>query len=459
MPRQFVIVNNGMTEVRGHYLETALSIAEAARDVGFRPLLAVHRTCRINEMPTWLECRAHFRVDHWGGNVDFTPLRVPEIPALSFRQRIKAAAKSVLPSALRNLVRRVKPPPAPEEPDDPELHHEIVCSRLFEEDLECLAESLALGDEDIFFMPTAHPREVLAVRRVVAKSGVNRTPRFHLEFRHEIAEGGNQLTENRPDIARATRLARELFVACENVAEVCEDRLNLWTDTEELADDYRACSGMAVGVLPIPFNHALIENRPYAGRRPLRCLYLGDVREEKGFHLLPDLVRSFASDDRIEFIIQATRLHPAAVVPSVVAALRELESADPRQVRLVGRDEDFLPRAHYYELLSSADIVLCLYDARIYRARSSGIMTEALAAGKPVIVPAGTWMSNQLPVGCGEAFADAPSLLSALRRIVDDYARYHASVQAQRPLWLEKHSPQALFRCLTREIASTRRAA
>jgi hypothetical protein len=99
-------------------------------------------------------------------------------------------------------------------------------------------------------------------------------------------------------------------------------------------------------------------------------------------------------------------------------------------------------------MLAESDIVLCLYDAKIYRARSSGIMTEALAAGKPVIVPAETWMAHQLPQGCGECFADRTSLVAAVQRIAVDYPHYHANVQRQRGQWLARHSPQTLLACL-----------
>src|SRR5688572_12335654 len=75
MQRQFIIINNGMTEMRGHYMETALSIAEAARDADFRPFLAAHQTCPVSEMPDWLDCLPLFRVDHWGGMASFEPLR------------------------------------------------------------------------------------------------------------------------------------------------------------------------------------------------------------------------------------------------------------------------------------------------------------------------------------------------------------------------------------------------
>jgi len=56
---------------------------------------------------------------------------------------------------------------------------------------------------------------------------------------------------------------------------------------------------------------------------------------------------------------------------------------------------DPLPFEEYLSLLLGSDIVLLLYDEEKYYARSSGILVECLAAGIPVIVPSGTWLSRQ----------------------------------------------------------------
>ena len=55
-----------------------------------------------------------------------------------------------------------------------------------------------------------------------------------------------------------------------------------------------------------------------------------------------------------------------------------------------------LPRNDYRQLLRSADVGLFCYDARSYFSRCAGILVEMLACGKPVIVPAGTWLADQI---------------------------------------------------------------
>ena len=55
-----------------------------------------------------------------------------------------------------------------------------------------------------------------------------------------------------------------------------------------------------------------------------------------------------------------------------------------------------LPRDEYRQLLRSADVGLFCYDSRSYFSRCAGILVEMLACGKPVVVPAGTWLADQI---------------------------------------------------------------
>ena len=64
-PRKFYIINNGMKDLRGHYFETAVSIAQAAKDLGWHPILCAHSTCETGLTPEWLEFYPVFRTDHW----------------------------------------------------------------------------------------------------------------------------------------------------------------------------------------------------------------------------------------------------------------------------------------------------------------------------------------------------------------------------------------------------------
>ena len=91
--------------------------------------------------------------------------------------------------------------------------------------------------------------------------------------------------------------------------------MRFYTDTVELALDYGCLAGVDFRVLPIPFRTELIPPRSSLGPHdgPLKVLFLGDVREEKGFLLLPELVRTldeqYLKSDKLRFVIQAS-IHP-----------------------------------------------------------------------------------------------------------------------------------------------------
>ena len=113
--------------------------------------------------------------------------------------------------------------------------------------------------------------------------------------------------------------------------------------------------------------------------------------------------------------------------------------------------EQVLSRAAYAELLAGADVVLLPYARRVYFARTSGPFTEALAAGKPVIVTADTWMSEELERhGAGLTFrdGDAADLAGTILRAKEGLAELSQAARARRGAWLRRHSPAAMVLAL-----------
>jgi glycosyltransferase involved in cell wall biosynthesis len=520
MAPRFLIVNNGMTGARGHFVETGVSVARAARLRGFDVLMAVHARCDGREVPADLPTLPLFRVDHWGhivserppsalplrgelGPLCDTPIEAVldgraslhelldarfERPksARTGRVRLASVAQRVLPPLVTGLFRVLVPPvvfdriraasrtrrglpPAPwaegglcapdrtQLPGDveglleralkrtPPDHNEFTHYRMFAADLERLLALCGAGPGDHVFFPTAYGRDAAAVRALVARVGAEHLPSFHLEFRHAVLSPAELDRETDPFRAFHTRTHRAYFDACRAYPEA--PRVRFYTDTRELAADYAALAGFPFGVLPIPFRADLIP--PALPRRPadpLRVLFLGDLREEKGFTRLPPLVRALDADERgprVQFVVPGA-LHPEEREPALCAALAELETYPAERVDRPHRD-GFVPAGDYYRLLASADVVLCPYDARAYRARSSGVFAEAVAAGKPTVVPANTWMASEQEPGAGETYADDRRLVVALRSVCAEYAAYRAAAEAARGRWLARHTPENLL--------------
>jgi glycosyltransferase involved in cell wall biosynthesis len=552
MKPKLLIINNGLKDLRGHYFETSISIAEAAHRLGYHPILATHATCQPGIIPDWVEFYPVFCTDHWmlqppvpppdlhtiRGNaralyqvsIDtvlqgsatvhdylvsrFEPMTFPELVLptppgknpVAMKDRVRglvgrsrAVVRGLVPPALlppfrrlrqyvrelsadvKGLLRASLPPlvydslrrlrrrmthrrhPANTMPlpttdgvahRDPlavaleqiDALREFEYTRVFQRDLERLLCLTGATNDDHVFMPTAHGRELVAVQRLLAAIGEADAPVFHLEFRHAMDMTG--CFADPAFVHPYTTQHRVLFDHSRRVPP--SPKVRLYTDTKELTQEYEHFSGHDFGVLPIPFRVNLI--RP--GGRPenagLCIAYFGDVRDEKGFYHLPavvaDLMADYVVPGKVRFLVQASLSHPEWN-PRSAAALEKLRAYPAEHIRLLGLDRP-LPPEEYFRLVSEADLLLCPYSPFAYKRRSSGTLTEAIAAGIPTVVPANTWLAGQQPPGTGEQFCDEPSLVAAVRKILADYAQYLEHARRAKDEWLAVHSPEQLVKRL-----------
>jgi glycosyltransferase involved in cell wall biosynthesis len=533
MAAKFLVVNNGMTEARGHFVETGVAVARAARARGFDVAMGVHARCTGSELPNDLPTLPLFRVDHWGHIVaespasalplrgELAPLSDTPIEAVldgratlrelldsrfappqhtrrSLKTRLAHFAKQTLPPIAMTAFRALMPPvgfqwiraisrkrrglppapwadgahtandfaPLPRDTEGllrralnrtPPDHNEFAHYQMFAADLERFLTLCNAGPSDHVYFPTAYGRDAIAVGNLAQRIGIAKLPTFHLEYRHAVLSPRELECEPCAFKAFHTRSLRAYFDACRAFPE--SPNVRFYTDTAELARDYSALAGFPFAVLPIPFRANLIPQSPSRTDDTLRVLFLGDLREEKGFTKLPQLVRATRDNPRVQFVIPGA-LHAEEREPAMLAALAELEAYPAEKVSRPFRDH-FVPASDYYTLLAAADVVLCPYDAHAYRARSSGVFAEAVAAGKPTIVPAETWMANEQEPGSGEVYRDERGLLTALQRVIADYPRYRKTAALARERWLQRHSPEQLVSQLVdasnpRTVTSTR---
>lgn len=518
MPNQFIILNNGLRDHRGHYFETSLSVAEAARRAGWRPVLAAHVDCRADLLPDWVEAYPIFRTDHW---MDQPPADLgsdaPDLPQSQLRQTLRQAwrccrkgawageraafyllppaiydsgrwlARWCIPRILRRehrsrirarlapLARRLLRPGPPDElglgPCAPYIQRalaepdharqvaealaalrphgqaqELEYGLIFLEDLERLLSLTSAGADDHVWLGTAHAREVLAVVLAAQRLGA-RSPTFHLEFRHSLFR--SEPTQAELEQSPIVRLYRTFFSLSRT--QESAGRIRFHTDTAELARDYELLYRQPFGVLPIPFRGELISAIARRPGEPLRFAYLGEARDEKGFALLPGLINHLLDDylrgGRVRLLVQANVSAPQ-YNPLSAAALERLKRYPAEYVELFGLGAPLTPD-EYYTLVSQADAVLLPYDRDRYRACSSGTLAEALAGGRPAVVPARSWMSAQLPPGSGEVFHDAASFAAAVERLIERYDDYRVRAEAHAERWRAAHSPGALVAALT----------
>ncbi len=119
--------------------------------------------------------------------------------------------------------------------------------------------------------------------------------------------------------------------------------------------------------------------------------------------------------------------------------LRRLAAEQGVTDRVVFEDR-YLDTASLRSLIRSADVVLLPYESR--EQISSGVLVEAIAAGKPVVATAFPHAIEQLVTACGIVVPheDPESISKALRRLLTDDAlagsmRGQAEREAERLAW------------------------
>jgi glycosyltransferase involved in cell wall biosynthesis len=174
--------------------------------------------------------------------------------------------------------------------------------------------------------------------------------------------------------------------------------------------------------------------------------YLGDARADKGFTLLPALAA--ALQQRKTLVRLLVHAGGASLGPQESDAAEQLERM-PDLVKVV---RGSLRTAEYHKLFSKTSIILLPYDHARYAYGTSGTFAEAMAAGKPAIATADTWMtdeSNRLGGAVyGLARPDVPSVLGAIESTVENLKKLQDEAQHAAAAWRAEHTQQRLLECL-----------
>lgn len=148
--------------------------------------------------------------------------------------------------------------------------------------------------------------------------------------------------------------------------------------------------------------------------RPLRFTCPGGIRREKGqSNYLQTLVNevwpTHLSTGKVQLVVQRPKRK------FLKAQKLDLElPTDPAEAASAVSPVEYvnhpLPQSGYVDLVHGTDVGLLYYDSRVYFSRRAGVLGELLACGKPVIVSAGSWLSDQIEES---NFAHVDRLLSA----------------------------------------------
>lgn len=213
-------------------------------------------------------------------------------------------------------------------------------------------------------------------------------------------------------------------------------------ENDAIAAHYRKRFGIAAEILPIPFG-ATREGAETRGR--VRLGFFGYSKSDKGFHLLPraiELCRRQGLD--ADFVIQIQHSGWEAATIEADRALRARNDVD--LIDGVLNSDDF---AAWTDRI---DVMLLPYDPASFGLRGSGIFTESVAAGRPVVASAGTFAAKCIERGDaeGEIFAphDSEQLAGAILRILPRLGQCRARAKKIAESFAWRHSPDAYVEVL-----------
>lgn len=215
-------------------------------------------------------------------------------------------------------------------------------------------------------------------------------------------------------------------------------------ENEAIAHAYRKKFRIEVDILPAPFGDARLA-APVTGTPTFG--FFGYSKSEKGFQLLPPAIEICRAQGlEVNFTIQ---LQHNGWEPATVAAEQHLRRIP--DIRLI---EGVLSENDYIAETGRIDAMLLPYDPCLFGLRGSGIFTQSVAAGRPIIASAGTFAGICIVRGEaeGEVFSpyDARAFAAAILQLSDRLANSHIRAAQLARNFARKHNADAYVDVLAR---------
>jgi glycosyltransferase involved in cell wall biosynthesis len=361
--RQFVLVDQSLRDLGGHHYPFAVSVLKAAAAAGLVPVLATHRGFRERE---------HLPAD-WQVHRVF---RQPSYSRLTHDLQTERGRSRL--ARLRELIGRGE--------ERGRRRH----MRAFAADCARLFAEVRIADGDQVLMATTSELDFAGLVVFLAGAPSTRSADWHLLFHFPIFRG------REPDYGAQSAIpdaARAVFR--EALERLPRHRLHFYTTTEPLAVQYSRLGVAQFNALPYPV-HELFRAAPGKGAaRPLRIACVGHSRREKGYGHLEEIMRplwaDYFAEGRAQLVLQTSKRKDRLAFARRPGAAPLAAGIEP-----VAYAPSPLDLERYAALVRSADIGLMIYEGERYYTRCSGVLLEMLCCGVPVIVPAGSWLAEQI---------------------------------------------------------------
>ncbi len=322
-----------------------------------------------------------------------------------------------------------------------------IKQKTFTESFNNIIEQIKPNSTAHIFIHTLGIEQLEALSNILTNSDQNNLPQYHIMLRRDIDD---PLVKNAQGIG---------INACLNrfyQSKLFPHKVRFYTDTLQLIERYNSLSSIEFLEIPVPFRQEkltanLTKYKDKENNKLRHLVYLGDARTEKGYLHLPQIVENLWDDylatKKVKITIQSN-LSIEGGEEGILAARLKLEQYSDNQVKII---KETMNTEEYYQLLASADLVIIPYDINSYKYRTSGVLTESLAAGKPVIVPANSWLATQIDKTRAGIYQQPKDIGKTIIKVINNLDEYQKNAQKFSLNWRRKHSPDNLINCLLSE--------
>ncbi len=319
-------------------------------------------------------------------------------------------------------------------PTRADIEHYITQNEMFYRELCHL--QLDADEHNLILVPTITHNQLLGFAQWLGSAASPQRARFAVML---LFSPGWEVLGTPEPIARAL-----YHHALRKLANLTHRRCELFAETQLVAEQFTPLAERPVHVVPWPTAESHLDSlvvRPCDRDAP--CIgYLGYAKQERGISLLPSCIEQVLGErPDVSFFVQVDTFLPATVRDELAA----LQAIGQRvQVHLGS-----MPRERFLEQLAALDAVLLPYEPYAYRRRGSALFSEAAMLGKPMVVPANTWMAEQMLTHnlggeCFDRFESA-SIGTATLRLLDHLDDHLARSRNAAPAWRTQRTAAAFL--------------
>ena len=407
--RRMLLLEDNVRDVGGHYLELASLLADGARALGYEPTLVTHREFASEVDPrdrTQADPRLHGltveprfevrRMENWSLGVDGRS----NLSRTFHGQPLGTLTRRICQGAVDRWNRPGRGP--------------YSMLRTWTRNATDAIRKFNPTRKDRIIINTGGDFQMLALARALEALRPLAPLSVDVLLHFAIHAG---------DIDHRAELYGQQIQA--SLASMTDHQVSLYATTTGLSSQLDT---VGVKAKPVPYPTRLRRPLPQnGGPRPRQVILAGMQRAEKGRSEIKDLLTSIEHDllrsGSLKWSMQIPSKLVRRVIPESMRDLAEPASPTaPLDIRIGNVSSE-----SYHRWLDDADVGLFLYDPNRYLVRCSGVLLEMMVRGKPVIVPDGCWLAEQVrkfsdngPIGW--IYQSTQQVPNLLKRLESDYA-------------------------------------